>query len=344
MPPPNSVSASATAGATHRRLRRQVLQAARNFVRFHGLWRAGDRIVLACSGGADSMAALDLLDGLQGSLGHRLVIAHVDHGIRSDSAQAWHLVQQTAQGRGLPVHGVRLNLEPGADLEGRARTARYAALHDILLKTDAHCVVTAHHADDQAETFLLRASRGAGLPALVGIRKIREDWLIRPFLTLSGKTLRESATPMPIAWDSSNADSHFSRNAIRLHVLPVLEQALPGAAAGIARTANHLAEFEGQVQRWMHLAMHNRLTVRGPEAAIDLSDLPLEPADWGPLLHWLASRLEQPGPDVQAVATVAAWWKSESDLCCHIHGFALHRRGRELVLHAANVARGAGAD
>ncbi len=144
--------------------------------------------MVAVSGGVDSVALLDLLVTAQHALRLELLVAHVNHGIRSDSATVQQHVMALAERFGLPCQVKRLTL--GADAsETTARRARYDGLRAIQRETGARYLLTAHHADDQAETVLYRVLRGSGVAGLAGIAPIGPAGLVRPLLPF---TRRES--------------------------------------------------------------------------------------------------------------------------------------------------------
>ena len=292
---------------------RRALDTVRRAVRTAKLWSPGARMLLGCSGGLDSMVALELLVQLRPSLRHGLAIAHVDHGLWPGSVAAVSLVRTAAERHGLAFASVRLDLAAGAQLEARARDARYAALQAMGRDLACDGVVTAHNADDQAETLLLRLARGSGLDALAGIRRRRDDGdgllpVVRPLLGLDRPRLRACADSLGLAWheDPSNANIAFTRNDIRHNVLPALEAAVPGAASGLARTAEHLAAHEGVLDAWIGRALAGDLQI-GPEGALlAAAAVPDDPDQIAALLRHVCRRLGAPPPSTRAVAQACA--------------------------------------
>ena len=137
------------------------------------LFPAPGRAVLAVSGGPDSVALLDLMHSVAPERELALVVAHADHGIRTDSRTVGQAVGDLAQRYGLPFELGELRLGPGAT-ETAARRARYAWLTDVQHRHAARYVVTAHHADDQVETILLRVLKGSGPAGLAGMPRSEE--------------------------------------------------------------------------------------------------------------------------------------------------------------------------
>ncbi len=324
---------------------RRVLDQVRRDVRRHRLWQPGARVLLACSGGRDSMAALAILAQLQPSLGHVLLVAHVDHGLQPNHAETADLVAEQAQQRHLAFAVRGVQLRPGADLEARARSARYAALHDMATELAAEVIVTAHHADDQAETLLLRLARGAGPDALAGVRRKRPDAIVRPFLAVTRAQLALCAAHFAVPWltDPSNADLKVTRNHLRHRVLPVLEAALPGAAAGLARTAELAAAQEGALAVWIDRALGDRLSIDRVAGVVSVAvaDVPHQSAAKSALLLRVFQHLDLPAPSVRAVDQ----WLALGDRGeARLHGLIVVGDGNRWQFFANDVARPGPAD
>ncbi len=174
--------------------------------------------VVAVSGGVDSMVLLDLLRR-QKDL--KLVVAHLDHGIRSDSDLDRQLVQQVASKHGLAFVYNTAQLGPGAS-EALARKARYNFLRRVQLATNATAIVTAHHQDDLIETAILNLLRGTGRK---GLSSLGDDkHLRRPLLHVSKEELKDYAKEHGLVWreDTTNEDTRYLRNHIRKHIMPAL--------------------------------------------------------------------------------------------------------------------------
>ncbi|HWS78193.1 MAG TPA: tRNA lysidine(34) synthetase TilS [Thermomonas sp.] len=215
----------------------------------------GRAVLLGYSGGLDSGVLLHLLAGDAGIRGHGLRAIHVHHGLHPD-ADAWaaHCMRECAA-LGVPLQVVRVEVErdSGLGLEGAARAARHRAFEHAL--RDGEILALAHHRDDQAETFLLRALRGSGVDGLAAMRPWRafaSGWLWRPLLDLPRDALQVHAHTHGLRWieDPTNADAGFDRNFLRQRVLPLLRERWPHASASLARSAelsgqaSHLLERE----------------------------------------------------------------------------------------------------
>jgi len=327
---------------------RRCLDAVRRTVRTRQLWAPGARVVLACSGGLDSMAALEILVRLRPSVGHSLAVAHVEHGLWPGNAAAAEHVAAVARAHGLGFAREQLDLPHGADLEHRARTARYAALHRLRHQLDCELLVTAHHADDQAETLLMRLARGCGPQALAGIRSHRDDDVVRPLLGLSRGDLRALAAALSITWveDASNANPAFLRNRVRRDVLPALEAALPGATAGLARAAANCADSDGVLRAWMTRALRDALAPDGdgPGLLLRADAIPAERPLLASLLRHICQNLGLDPPSVRALEQFYAFVQTKGESHFAIKGLLVERRALAWRFTPQDVARPSGAD
>ncbi|WP_116192579.1 tRNA lysidine(34) synthetase TilS [Paenibacillus taihuensis] len=222
------------------------------------LWRPGDTVVAAVSGGPDSMALLHMLHRLAGPERLTLVAAHVDHGFRGEeSAREAESVRQYAAALGIACQTVRFDLpayieETRMNAQAAAREKRYAFLHEVAANYGAACIALAHHADDQAETVLMRLLRGTGPGGLAGMAMKRSEKnveLIRPLLrTYKADILRYCEQwAVPYSQDSSNGQKYYTRNVVRLEVLPYLASFNPQIAQSLVR----LSELASAEDDWL---------------------------------------------------------------------------------------------
>lgn len=204
-------------------------------------------VLIGFSGGLDSTVLLHLLAQQASLRVHGLRALHVHHGLHPD-ANHWaaHCEQLCAALR-IPFQIIRVTVpaNSGLGLEAAAREARHAAFTHAL--QDGEVLALAHHQDDQAETFLLRALRGAGCDGLAAMRPWRryaQGWLWRPLLQHPRAALRAYANAHGLPWieDPSNASSDFDRNFLRNIVLPHFAERWPQATRGLARSATLCAE------------------------------------------------------------------------------------------------------
>ena len=215
----------------------------------HGWFAPGARIGVAVSGGADSVAMLLLLHALAPGLGWQLTVLHFDHASRSDSAADAEFVTALASELSWPVCAGRApSPAPDADREQQGRRSRYAFFRECAIVHALDWVATAHTADDQAETVLLRMLRGAGPTGLAGIlpwRPLAADGparLARPLLWARRDELRAWLRSQSQVWreDPTNQDLHPRRNRLRLEFLPALAA---GFNPALVRDLCRLAEI-----------------------------------------------------------------------------------------------------
>lgn len=217
------------------------------------------RCVVAYSGGPDSHVLLHLCARLPG-IGLRAI--HVHHGLQAQ-ADDWaaHCAAVCGALR-TPLDIVRVDARPekGQSPEEAARTARYRVLRERL--GDGEILLTAHHADDQAETLLLQLLRGAGVHGLAGMPECTgfgPGLLVRPLLSFSRAALLDYATAHKLCWveDASNADESYDRNFLRQQIMPRLLQRWPAAPEVLARSAAHCAEaariLDERAREWLPL-------------------------------------------------------------------------------------------
>jgi tRNA(Ile)-lysidine synthase len=205
---------------------------------------AGQPVVVACSGGADSLALLAATVFESRRAGWHVIGATVDHGLQEGSAEhAAHVVEQMAGLGADETLSATVHVE-GAGLgpEAAARQARYAVLEEIAERFGAAAVVLGHTRDDQAETVLLGLARGSGGRSLAGMRR-SFDVFVRPLLDVARADTVTACQVEGIGFwnDPHNGDPAYTRARVRSRVLPVLEEELgPGVAATLARTADQL--------------------------------------------------------------------------------------------------------
>lgn len=237
-------------------------------------------IALAVSGGPDSMAMLALAAAAFPGQVHA---ATVDHRLRAAAAAEARMVADWCADAGVP-HTTLVVAEPigSASVQARARAVRYDLLVRWAVEIGARCLATAHHADDQAETFLMRAARGSGVAGLAGIRARhrREIDLVRPLLGWRVSELRALAVAaaVPFVDDPSNADPHYDRTRFRalLRDTPWLD------AAQFARSAAYVAEADAtlrEIEAWLWTTRKvtpERIDDPDLQSWLDLTDLPRE--------------------------------------------------------------------
>lgn len=214
-----------------------------------GWTRPGDRVVVACSGGLDSVSLLHLVRFRLADLELHVEAAHFDHAMRPDSEEDARWVAELAEGWDVPLSRARAPSRPSG--EGEARRLRYAFLDQVRRSRGARWVLTAHHADDQIETILLRIVRGTGIGGLRGIPATRSPGILRPLLSFSRIELERYAATERLDWreDPSNRSRDPRRNRLRMDLLPALEKVHPGARGAILRLGRNAAVTREALER-----------------------------------------------------------------------------------------------
>ncbi|HEX5741996.1 MAG TPA: tRNA lysidine(34) synthetase TilS, partial [Pilimelia sp.] len=204
----------------------------------------GPLVLVACSGGADSLALAAAAAFVAPRLGMRAGLVTVDHGLQEGSAERAAALAAWARGRGLaPVDVAAVAVAGPGGPEAAARAARYAALEEAAVRRGAAAVLLGHSRDDQAETVLLALARGAGPRGLAGMpaaRPLGATTLLRPLLGLPRATLARSCADQDLTpWvDPHNADPAYARSRVRARLLPALAEVLgEKVVANLARTA-----------------------------------------------------------------------------------------------------------
>ena len=230
-----------------------LLQQIRRTIRKHALCPPGSRVLVGISGGSDSVALAFVLRELSDHGGFSVVaLAHVNHHLRPTAARDEDFCRALADRLGLPIRVESVDVQSYAasqrlSIEDAARRLRYECLRRAAADVGANRVAVGHTRDDQAETFLLKLIRGAGMAGLAGIYPQRGE-IIRPLLDVSRSELRDYLTSIGQTWveDETNADLKNPRNRVRHLVLPELNRAAGAdTSTAIARAAG-LAREDGQ--------------------------------------------------------------------------------------------------
>ncbi len=244
-----------------------MLRAVKEAIKRHDLIESGSHLLMAVSGGADSVALLHVFSRLAESFNFRLTVCHVNHGLRgADSDRDAAFVEQLAGDLGMPVVVGRRDVgsaakAAGVSIEMAARDARLGFFREQLESLDAVAVVTAHHADDQAETVLLRLLRGTGIDGLGGMR-VRSEvdgvTLLRPLLQVTREQVLNYLDSQGLSWceDDSNRDTDMLRNRVRHDLLPLLDK---DYAEGIRSRLASLADVVQADSEWLGILSEDML-------------------------------------------------------------------------------------
>jgi tRNA(Ile)-lysidine synthase len=319
----------------------------RSTIRRHGLIAPADRVLVAISGGPDSVAlALVLAELAAAGAGWTIAgLAHVHHGLRGADADADEAFCRTLAARlDVPIDVTRVDVAARAraakrSIEAVARDARYAGLADAAARLGATCIATGHTLDDQAETVLLRLLRGAGMRGLSGIR-VRRGAVVRPLLECRREQMRRFLARRGEAFrrDASNDDWAIARNRIRHDLLPVIDRIAPAGRRALARLAALASDLDGFLDQAV-AEMVPRIVLSDEAGPVrlragELARLP--PALARHLLVNLVGRtspgVSLSGRHLEAIRTLAAADKDGGHL--DLPGLVAERAGTTLTLGA----------
>ena len=242
----------------------------------HRMVTSGDRVVVAVSGGPDSVCLLKILFKLRRWLNISLIVSHLDHGLRPrEDEKETEFVASLARTLNLTLaydKANNLTAAPGISIEEKAREIRYQFLERALEKHQAQKVALGHTMNDQAETVLMNLLRGTGLTGLSGMPPIREEVFIRPLIHVSRDEIYTylKQKRIPFVVDSSNLEKRYLRNKVRLELIPLLLNYQPqliehlGELASLCRQENQFMEEEGNKGL-------NMVTIDSSDHSLDLS-------------------------------------------------------------------------
>lgn len=310
-----------------------------------------DSMLLAVSGGPDSVALMLLAAQWQGRANRRIAVATVDHGLRVGSRAEAEMVANWAHTLGFVHHClVWTGDKPATRIQERARRARYELLTDCAVAIGAQAIVAAHHADDQAETILFRLSRGSGVGGLSGMAEVAPCGpviLARPFLAATKADLEQICRDLehPYFRDPSNDRESFARVRLRRLAPLLAEQGLDRAAltrlGRRARRATAALDYIAQAIRRAALIDRDDAGARFRGAAlaqapeeIVLRLLAMEIARLSPAAQIRLERLERLGEPLIAALAGGENWRST------LAGVLIETRGDELILRRAPPRRG----
>src|SRR2546422_6924775 len=211
-------------------------------VSLHHVFEAGERVVVAVSGGPDSLALLSVLREIVPAFPLHLTVAHFDHGWRAEGRADRDFVASMASTWGYDFRNARA-ADDIPHTENAARGARYAFLRQTAADTNSTAIALGHTKDDQVETLLLHLLRGSGSKGLAAMRR-RDGDLARPLLDIARHEIEAYLSRLHLTprRDATNADPRFTRNRLRQELLPAIDAFDPAARELLARTADILSE------------------------------------------------------------------------------------------------------
>jgi tRNA(Ile)-lysidine synthase len=254
----------------------QTLQKVKRTISRHQMTSDGDSVIVAVSGGPDSVCLLHILHELKDELRIRLVLAHFDHGLRpAEDEHETAFVHSLAQSLKLPFEtakGRLLAKRTRGSREEVARNARYSFLERVRKKYKAQKIALGHNLNDQAETILMRLLRGSGPSGLTGIPPCRDHEIIRPLIEIERSEIEKylKAEKLVTITDSSNLKTDYLRNKIRLELMPLLEEQQPQLASLLGQTAEILRDEDDYLERIAEAWLKKEVT-RNPENTLQVS-------------------------------------------------------------------------
>ena len=246
------------------------------------------RVLSLLSGGADSAC---LLHALSAELGTgRVAALHVHHGLRAAADEDELFCSAFCESLGVRLHVERVAVQPGGNLEARARDARYAVAEAVRVREGLDLIATGHTASDQVETILYRLAASPGRRALLGMEPLR-DRIVRPLLDVGREDVRDYCRAVGLTWreDESNADRSLARNRLRHEVIPSLREIHPAVERNVLATAAELRAEQEVLERVVDEAAA-RCGAGGHPPTVEFARLAREPA---PVRRLLLRRLAE---------------------------------------------------
>jgi tRNA(Ile)-lysidine synthase len=249
------------------------------------------KLLLAVSGGIDSMVLVHILQQLQ----YNVAIAHCNFNLRGEESDGdEQFIRDYAREHSVEIFVTRFDTQAFAEdaklsIQIAARQLRYSWFSELLQENKLDYLLTAHHLDDSAETFLINFTRGTGLEGLTGIPQVN-DTVVRPLLPFTRAEVEAYAQENSIQWreDSSNASNKYLRNKIRHDVMPLLKELNPSFAASFTQTLINLQQAQSLVQDAAILVYQQVVKDVGNQKHIDLLQLKRLPNYSAYLYQWLA--------------------------------------------------------
>ncbi|MGL4292004.1 MAG: tRNA lysidine(34) synthetase TilS, partial [Bacteroidales bacterium] len=254
----------------------RILSKIENFIREKDMFDKDTPILIGFSGGADSMALLDILT----TLGYECIAAHCNFRLRGDESVRDHeFTRLTARKYGIPFREIEFDTKEyaktkGISIEMACRELRYEWFEELLQETGAQAIAVAHHLDDSIETFLLNLLRGTGIAGLTGINAVNGN-VVRPFSTVCRREIEDylAIRGIDFVTDSTNKEDIYQRNKIRLQLIPLLREINPFACDSVVKTIQHLQETEKIYAHAIHDIKNKIVSIHEEEVRISIDGL-----------------------------------------------------------------------
>jgi tRNA(Ile)-lysidine synthase len=323
-----------------------MLDQVKKTIKQYRMFTPGDRVLVAVSGGVDSVVLLYALRELQKSEKLSLAVAHFDHAIRANSAADAEFVKKLARSLKLRYYSERADVPAYAkaqklSLEVAARTLRYQFFERIAKAHDFKKIALGHTLNDQAETLLMRLLRGAGLEGLSGIPPVRpsgELTYVRPLIECTRDQIVAFAQAHKLSWreDPTNYDTTIVRNKIRHELIPILKEYNPKVLEALGRTARLLGQAAHVLDCQAEQALATLITSKNTqELALDLKDLVAMPEYLQALVLRRAIARVNPlcEPEVAHIEALLRWVSRRGTGELHLPaGVRVLRRHNQLIV------------
>ena len=230
-------------------------------IKKYELIESGDKVLIAVSGGPDSMCLLDILNKLKAKLGIEIAVAHVNHGIREEAKEETEYIKEYCSKYNIKIYikyadVLSLAKEDKIGLEEEGRKVRYNFFNEVVEETGFNKIAIAHNMNDKAETVLMNIIRGAGSLGLKGIEPKRENKYIRPLIETERCDIEKycEGNKLEPKLDQSNNDNAYTRNKIRNVLIPFIKEEFnPNVIKGI----NKLSEIVTEEQNYLEKIVNN---------------------------------------------------------------------------------------
>lgn len=251
-----------------------ILEKVKTFMGDHNLIQAGDQVVVAVSGGPDSIALLHMFDRLRQGWNLEICAAHMNHKLRSEADEEEEFVRRLCLDWQIPFFARAVNVRQTAEMESKtleeaARDCRYCFFEELRTGLGADWIATAHHQDDHAETILMHLLRGSGIRGLRGILPIKGH-IIRPLLCINKEEILKylKANKLEYRLDQSNNDSQFFRNRIRNELLPYLKEYNPSIVSNLNRLGVLVSDEQDFLEKDTEILFKQLVILQGNERAV----------------------------------------------------------------------------